>query len=152
AREAVPEVHDRTQLPGVDHFLQLLDRRLEAVAETDGEEDAGLLDGLGDRLGVFQGASQRLLAQHGNAGLGRRNRQVLVEEGRRADADNIDLAAPDHLDAVVEPLAAVLGDGRLERRRNGVGERDRRYTDRLPGRDMRPADSAETDYPYSRFP
>ena len=60
-------------------------------------DDAGLLGGGVHALGVGDGVGQRLLAQDRLAGLGGRDRDRRVRIAGRADVDDVDVLARQHL-------------------------------------------------------
>src|SRR5699024_9700811 len=100
AGEAIPERHDVAKLAPIDHALEMLDIRLKPVTEADREQGAGALDGVGDRLRIVKRPRQWLLAEHGDARFSGRDTELAMEQRRRADTDDINLATVDEFNSV----------------------------------------------------
>ena len=122
---APAEVADLAELAGVDQLARQPHRRDEAVVEPAQVLDAGGRHALPDLVALVGVATERLLAEHVLARLGRGDRRLGVQRVGAAVVEEADRRVADEVPPVGRPaLVAVPGGGRRDRLLVAARQRD----------------------------
>ena len=120
-------------------------RRVESLDVPDGQHRVTFHRGVNDRVGFSEGSRERLLDQHRDARLEKRQRDRVMNLGRHGHRHRIDPA--DHVPIIVHGLRAARCRDRIGAGPVGIDDgRQRGIRQRRQDAGMMPPEVADADY------